>query len=222
MLNVWGACSDGIDLFLKHFPIGEADYQDMLDALAEADMYSNAHWLMNHAGPTKEVREVDEINTENHVFFAGSLVVKRGINAKDIRAGGEIKAGWGIVADWDIKVCLGIKAGHNIVAGRGIKAGWDIVAGHEIKADNGINAKNIVAGEGIKAGEDIVAGHDIVAGKGVVAGRGIVAGSSIRCGIDWGIYAGVELNLSRQRSYGIVHAKELSGKVMYGLFEKVE
>ena len=53
---------------------GEAEYQDVLNALAEDDLPSDAYWLMNNAGPDREaVLEVEVIADCKHVFAASPL-----------------------------------------------------------------------------------------------------------------------------------------------------
>ena len=125
-LKDWNACRDGYEWFLRRFPEGEAEYQDVLNALAENDRTDDAHWLMNHAGPDAQaVLEIEVLAGYKHLFVAGSLVVKKG----------------GSVTAW-------LRAGRSIVAGEGIVAGRSIVAGEGIKAGEGIRA-----GWGIEAGE---------------------------------------------------------------------
>ena len=47
-LKCWKACKDGYGWFLRRFPDGEAEYQDVLNALAEDDRPADADWLMSH------------------------------------------------------------------------------------------------------------------------------------------------------------------------------
>ena len=120
-LKGWGACRDGYELFLRRFPDGEAEYQDVLNALAEDDRPDYAYWLMNHAGPDREsVIEVEAIADCKHFFAAGRLVIKNGAAVTGrLRAGLGIEAGEGIKAGWGIEAGEGIKAGE----GYGIFAG---------------------------------------------------------------------------------------------------
>ena len=98
-LKGWGACRDGYELFLRRFPDGEAEYQDVLNALAEDDRPDYAYWLMNHAGPDREsVIEVEAIADCKHFFAAGRLVIKNGAAVT-----GRLRAGWGIEAGEGIK-----------------------------------------------------------------------------------------------------------------------
>ena len=75
-LKGWGACRDGYELFLRRFPDGEAEYQDVLNALAEDDRPTDAYWLMNNAGPDREAVRGGGIADRKHVFAAGRLVIK--------------------------------------------------------------------------------------------------------------------------------------------------
>jgi hypothetical protein len=111
-LKGWNACRDGYEWFLRRFPDGEAEYQDVLNALAEDDRPNDADWLMNHAGPdTQAVIEIEAIADCKHFFAAGRLVIKTSATVeRRLRAGGGIEAGGGI------------KAGGGIEAGGGIKA----------------------------------------------------------------------------------------------------
>jgi len=133
-LKEWNACRDGFSWFIEHFPSGEAEYQIVLDALAEDNKQSYAHWLMNKAGPDDSVLEVETLTGKN-VFFAGSIKVS-----------GNIKIEFSWRAGW------GIEAGEGIEAGHGIEAGWVIKAGHGIEAGLGIKAGE---GMGIFAGLNV-------------------------------------------------------------------
>ena len=170
-LHGWSACNDGYEWFLRRFPDGEADYQDVLNALVEDGQLSYAHWLINHAGPDYDaVLEVDGIADCKNFFAAGRLVIKtRATVTGWLRAGLGIESGEGIEAGEGIKAGLGIEAGCGIKAGLGIEAGW-LRAGLGIEAGEGIEA-----GKGIKAGDGIKAGCGIKAGLGIEAGEGIEA-----------------------------------------------
>ena len=105
-LHGWSACNDGYEWFLRRFPDGEADYQDVLNALVEDGQLSYAHWLINHAGPDCDaVLEVDGIADCKNFFAAGRLVIKTRATV----------TGW-------------LRAGLGIEAGEGIEAGFSIVA----------------------------------------------------------------------------------------------
>ena len=188
-LKGWAVCRDGYEWFLSRFPDGEAEYQDVLNALAKDDRPADAHWLMDHAGPDREaVLEVKVITDCKHFFAAGRLVIKTSATVAGwLRAGGSIKAGGRIKAGWGIKAGEGIKASGSIKAGWGIEADGSIKAGWGIEADWGIKASGSIEADGsIKAGEGIKAGEDIKAGEGL----GIFAGLRLRLA-DWSIYARV-------------------------------
>ena len=124
MLNAKGACMSGMRDFLDKYPESEypqgVDYQELLDACAAADRDDYGSWLLDIIGRTNAVLEVDEINSEKSIFFAGSIVCNGSIKcAKSITAGSGINAG------------NGITAGSGITAGRGITAGWGINAGND-------------------------------------------------------------------------------------------
>ena len=127
----WGVSSDVYTWFRCRYADGEAEYQDVLNAMAKDDRPLDADWLMNHAGPDDQsVIEIDSIADCDHFFAAGHLVIKNSVTvAGMLRAGGGIKAGEGIEAGWGIEAGLGIEAGGGIEAGWGIKAGEGIEAG---------------------------------------------------------------------------------------------
>ena len=221
-LKGWNACRDGYEWFLRRFPEGEAEYQDVLNALAEDDLPDDADWLMDNAGPDLEaVLEVDVIADCKHFFAAGRLIIKTSATVwRRLRAGTGIEAGTGIDAGWGIKAGKGIKAGEGIEAGwgieagEGIKAGWgieagtDIEAGEDIEAGWGIKAGwGIEAGWGIKAGEDIEAGEGIKAGKGIKAGTGIKAGEDIDAGEGIKAGKGIEAGTGIEARWGIEAGK---------------
>ena len=113
-----GACTEGRSAFEKAFPNG-GEYQEVLDKCAEEGRMDFASWLLHRVGPTDDVRTYeDQINDENmSIFFAGTLILKKGAKVKCIKAGCGIKAGEGIKADCGIEAGWGIKAGCGIEAG---------------------------------------------------------------------------------------------------------
>ena len=110
MLKCWDACKGGYDWFNAHFPSGEAEYQTILNALAEDDQPSYANWLMDHAGPDNTVLEVDSIIDCKNLFFAGRIVIKGNATiTKYLRAGTSIEAGLGIKAGDDFGIFAGFR-----------------------------------------------------------------------------------------------------------------
>ena len=176
-LKAWNACDDGYALFESHFPEGHAEYQTILNTLADEDFPDYANWLMDRAGCDEHaVIEIDAITNRKHFFAAGSIVIKASaVVTWTLRAGGRIKAGERIKAGGRIKAGDGIEAGFGIEAGRGIEAGFGIEAGDGIEA-----------GRGIKAGDGIEAGGIIEAGNGF----GVFAGLRSRL-TDWPVSARV-------------------------------
>ena len=103
-----GACGAGTRAFIERFPEG-AEYQTILDALAAENNYEWASWLMYQFGTTDTVMEINELNIEASLFFAGKIIVKGAIKiAKWLLAGRGIEAGDGIEAGWGIKAGDGI------------------------------------------------------------------------------------------------------------------
>ncbi len=134
-LKSWGACKDGYEWFLRNFPEGEGEYQDVLNALASDDRQNDADWLMNKAGPdSNAVLEVDCIVDCKHVFFAGQIVVKANISIT-----GQMRAGRGIEAG------EGIKAGEGFAIFAGLRvrvAEWTIYA----KVTANTKPENLISG----------------------------------------------------------------------------
>ena len=131
MLKDLRACDDGLEWFESNFPDGD-EYQTVLDKLGSENNYSYAKWLMDRIPADNSVLQVDEIKIDGSLFFAGKIVVKKGIAVT-----GYLKAG------------QGIKAGEGIEAGQGIEAGWGIEAGQGIDAGDDYG---IFAGVKIKVG----------------------------------------------------------------------
>ena len=129
-LIAWQASSEYVDFFNKQFTSGEAEHQDVLNALAEENEVAFAKWLISKVGKNYDAIELDEIIGNKSFFFAGSIKVRKDIKIEGfLIAGGSIKAGCGIEAGDSIK------AGWGIEAGEGIKAGveFGIFAGLKIK-----------------------------------------------------------------------------------------
>ena len=88
-----------------------------------------------------------------------------------------------------------------------------IFAGEGIQAGLGIRA-----GYGIQAGEGIRAGYGIQAGWGIQAGEGIQAGWGIRAGDDFGVFAGLNVEISLWEKYAVVSASEKPKNLMSGFW----
>ena len=122
------ACKARLTWFDEHFPKGEADYQAVLDALAEENRLDYATWLFDAAGPLDTVMEIDgDLEVEGSFFFAGAVKIT-----------GTLKAGF------SIRLGRGISAGCGISAGRGISAGWGISAGDSISAGFFVTCKFVL------------------------------------------------------------------------------
>jgi len=148
-----GACQSGYKWFIEHFPEDDAEYQDVLNKLAECEEASHASWLLQQAGSTNDVLEIEEIKDKKHFFFSGSIVVKGLISIS-----GSLLIGNGIEAGWSIE------AGNGIEAGDGIKAGWSIKAGEGYGIFSGlrIRLKDWITDAIVSAKtkpENLVSGH---------------------------------------------------------------
>ena len=78
-LKGWGACRDGYEWFLRRFPDGEAEYQDVLNALAEDDLRGPA------AQPSMEVhmREPPRLLIRGLPLELTDRLLRRGLSATD-------------------------------------------------------------------------------------------------------------------------------------------
>ena len=147
-LKELGACREGQREFQRAFPDG-GEYQEVLDRCAEEDRVDLGRWLLEHVGPTEDVRVYEEAidDADKNIIFAGGLDFRAEVKIRSllsgcgIKAGDGIKAGRGIKADCGIKAGWGIKAGDGIKAGRGIKAGWGIEAGDDFCIFAGLNVR---------------------------------------------------------------------------------
>jgi predicted acyltransferase (DUF342 family) len=175
-------CTSGYRWFLRD-QNGQGDYQEILDALVADNRIDDACWLLDQFGPTDAVLTVDFIDA-NAIVFAGTLVVRQGINVDTVARAGR----------W-IRTAGGIKAGTDIVAGEGIEAQGGIVSGGHIRAEGDVSAGwGIEAQSRFECGGNVRARWDIAAGQGISvtgdirAGQGLTAGGSIKC--EQGIKAG--------------------------------
>jgi len=125
------ACGHGRRWLEEHFPDG-GEYQDVLDALAAEDNASWAQWLIQKAGPTQDVLEVEgNIEIECSLFFAGRIKATGHIRAK------RVVAGWGIEAGTGIKAGTGIEAGED----------WGIYAGLRLRISQKAQYALVIAKE---------------------------------------------------------------------------
>ena len=118
-LKEQGGCGDVAVWFSGRYPdpAGEAEYQEVLNALASECREEWSLWLIEHAGPTQDMTEIQgDLIVEGGISIAGFLHVTGKIVCKFLQAGRGIKAGDGIEAGW------GIKAGEDF----GIYAGLSI------------------------------------------------------------------------------------------------
>jgi hypothetical protein len=150
-LKTYQVSREGLEWFMNRFPDGEAEYQDVLDALAEDDRPDDANWLMDYVGSDRDASNASDASIEvdaiaasrKHFFAAGRLVVAAGVAiAGQLRAGGSIQSGGNI------------------------ESGGSIRAGKSIRAGGGIQAKSVLAGGKIEASGGIHAGEAVMSGFG--------------------------------------------------------
>jgi len=129
MLTEWNACADGLKWFDLHFNEDGAEYQEILNKLAEQNEVDYAKWLLSKAGAQNTIFECENIIADSF-YFAGKILVTNKMQIRfSLLVGGGIEAGDDIEAGGGIKAGLGIKAGWGIEAGGDIEAGDDIEAG---------------------------------------------------------------------------------------------
>ena len=131
-----------------------------------------------------EYQEVlDKLGAENNYSYAEWLMSRipaddSVLEVDEIKIDGSLFFAGKIVVKKTISVTGWLRAGGGIEAGDGIEAGW-----------------GIEAGRGIEAGE------------GIEAGWGIKAGGGIEAGEDWGIFAGIRIQLKSWSLHAKVIAK---------------
>ena len=141
-LKELGACREGQREFQRAFPDG-GEYQEVLDRCAEEDRVDLGRWLLEHVGPTEDVRVYEEAidDADKNIIFAGGLDFRAEVKIRSLLSGCGIKADCGIQAGCGIEAGDGIKAGRGIQAGLGIKAGWGIEAGDDFFIFAGLNVR---------------------------------------------------------------------------------
>lgn len=123
-----GACAPGRNWFTKHFPEG-GEHQDVLNALAAEDLADYASWLIEKIGPTEDVLELEQVETEHSVFCAGRISVRGFLRVgKWLLAGGGIDAGegMGVFAGLNVRVSMHSKYAKVIATARPA----NLVSGH--------------------------------------------------------------------------------------------
>lgn len=114
-LKELGACRDGQREFQKAFPDG-GEYQEVLDRCAEEDRVDLGRWLLEHVGPTEDVRvyeeEIDDL--DKNIIFAGYLDFRCGAKIRSLISGRGIKAGDGIEAGFDHCVLAGLDVSRSM------------------------------------------------------------------------------------------------------------
>ena len=112
-LKTLSPCTDGYRWFCETYPDG-GKYQEILDRLCELDRFCDARWLLDKVGATNDVLEIDSIDDkEKNICFAGTIIARKDLILKNIKAGEYIKT-----SEY-------IEAGGYIEAGECIKAGED-------------------------------------------------------------------------------------------------
>lgn len=155
------APSDMHQWFINRFFEDNADYQEVLNALAKDDRPDDAHWLMDTAGAIEEPYCIDGFcENPKHLFVAGTLIVSGSVHIK-----GWIRAGKNIESEKSISADCGITAGCGIQSGGSLRSKGAIKAGTRINV-----AGSIDAGGEIECGGSVVSDGDINAAEGITVG----------------------------------------------------
>lgn len=93
-LKELGACREGQREFQRAFPDG-GEYQEVLDRCAEEDRVDLGRWLLEHVGPTEDVRVYEEAidDADKNIIFAGGLDFRAKVKIRSLLSGRGIKAG---------------------------------------------------------------------------------------------------------------------------------
>jgi len=229
------ACKTGVEWFQRNFPAG-GEYQTVLDRLAQAeeDLSVWAGWLIEAAGASDEVREIEGDLKARSYFFCGSLKVSGLIEIElNVTAGRNVTAGWSVTAGRNVTARDGsvtardgsvtardgsVTAGWDVTARDGsVTAGWDVTAGGSVTAREG----DVTAGWSVTAREgDVTAGGSVTAREGSVTAGGSVTAreGSVTAGADYGIFVGLKVRLSLWSRFGFVKAKEQPANLKTGVF----
>lgn len=218
-----------VELFSELFPVG-AKLQDILNKFAEIGEDSYAHWLMDTVPfKHKEYFFNEKIISEHSVFFAGKVILKSGADIKgDFRAS-SISASEDITVSGNIHA-TGLPIGGIFTHGK-LQSGGEISSNSCVEATLGIFAEESIIGRGsiltmgkLQSGGSIIAQYGQIHGmKGIEAVNDIKAGYNIetdgilKCGRDYGIFAGL---CGRTRYMHIVRSANKHGNIMCGTWVK--
>src|SRR3972149_6469381 len=82
------ACEEAVIAFKKTYVEQEVDYQDLLNALAEAKRPDWASWLLDRAGPIDTILHIDgSKKIYGNLFFAGKIEVAKSIAVRLLATG---------------------------------------------------------------------------------------------------------------------------------------
>ncbi|MFT9056212.1 MAG: hypothetical protein ABF449_06250 [Ethanoligenens sp.] len=76
-----GAIHEGWRWFKDNFQDG-GEYQDVLNTLADQDRISDAEWLLNAFGPTKDFLVLEDLKSDHSILFAGSIKIRGSLSAR--------------------------------------------------------------------------------------------------------------------------------------------
>lgn len=108
-LKTLSPCTGGYRWFCETYPDG-GKYQEILDKLCELDRFDDACWLIDEVGETVDVLEIDSIYDKGKsICFAGTIIARKNLVLKNIKAGWSIKADGYIETGEDFGVYAGLR-----------------------------------------------------------------------------------------------------------------
>lgn len=173
-LNAWKRSDRDnylLDWFVENFPSGEADYQSVLDELANGGSILDylAFDLIEKAGADMDVvLELESIECDSF-FCAGTLVVKG-----DVRVKGHLRAGGPVTIGGDVSVGKVFSSGRMIEVGGNI-ASTNIVAEDSIRIGGNVNCHSCLVGGAIEVKGVILACGHVVSDAGGISAKRISA-----------------------------------------------
>jgi hypothetical protein len=114
-----GACSDGLELFEKHYPKGNADYWDVIKKCVALEKFWPIDWILRKLDFTLPDLVLDELPDEPVFVYPGKVIIKG-----DVKITGKVLTKGGLHVIGKLIVC-------------GYARIWGIVKADEINVSDG-------------------------------------------------------------------------------------
>jgi hypothetical protein len=95
-----GACSDGRELFEKHYPEGNADYWDVIKKCIALEEFWNIDWILKNLDFTLPDLVLDELPEEPVFVYPGKVIIKG-----DVKITGKVLTKGGLYVSGKLTVC---------------------------------------------------------------------------------------------------------------------